>query len=397
MFRYPSLIINDSISQGIFPDILKRACVTPVFKSGCRADMKNYRPISVLPLLSKVFERCIHCRLLDYLSNKNILNRSQFGFQRNRSTTDALVDFFEDMYKQLNEKNHTLCMVLDFSKAFDTVSHEILLQKLSRYGIRGVAHAWFRSYLAGRTQRVRVGKVLSEVMSVTSGVPQGSILGPVLFLLFINDLPNVSDQAKFTLFADDATLTFSGRDYDALLYEANSSLALVHEWTLNNRLLLNADKSSAILFTNRTVSPSPYLIHISDNHISYVDQLKFLGLYVVPKVDFSFHINSIVSKVSRIAGRIYSIRDSVPENILVNLYYSLVYPDFTYGILLWGDSAYIHLEPLILVQKKIIRIVTRSEYLAHTAPLFKRTQILPIKKIYKYFLGICNGRFGGMK
>ena len=151
-----SHIINDSIEQGKFPDILKRATVTPVLKSGSEKDLRNYRPISVLPLLSKVFEKCICNRLISFLSKNNVLSRYQFGFQKKKSTTDALLNYIEYVYRQLNEKSHTVGVALDFSKAFDTVSHDILLRKQLKYGIRGLAFSWFRSYLSGRTQKVRL-------------------------------------------------------------------------------------------------------------------------------------------------------------------------------------------------------------------------------------------------
>ena len=143
-----SCIINDSIQQGIFPSILK---------AGLEYELKNYRPISILPLLSKIFERCVYCRLVEFLSRTNILNNSQFGFRKNKSTTDALVNTNDCIYEQLNSRRHSVCISLDFSKAFDTVSHKILLRKLNKYGIRGVSHTWFESYLGNRVQRVRIG------------------------------------------------------------------------------------------------------------------------------------------------------------------------------------------------------------------------------------------------
>ena len=229
-----SSIINDSIEQGIFPDVLEQASVTPSFKAGSEKETKNYRPISVLPLLSKVFERCIYCRLVAFLSENNVLSDHQYGFRKGRNTSDALIGVIEYIYKQLNQKKHTVGISLDFSKAFDTVSHDILLRKLFEYGIRKVVHSWFRSYLANRTQRVRLDDCFSEFKLIKSGVPQGSILGPVLFLVYINDLPNVSSTAEFTLFADDATLTVSHHDNVVMTNETNSILSLVHEWTLNN-------------------------------------------------------------------------------------------------------------------------------------------------------------------
>ena len=151
--------------------------------------MSNYRPISVLPLISKVFERCIYNRLLRFLRQNRILNPNQFGFQKGKSTLDALLNFVENVCSELNSKKHVVGISIDFSKAFDTVNHHLLLRKLYAYGIRGLPLEWFKSYLNGRTQRVRIGDSYSEPKNISCGVPQGSIIGPILFLLYINDLP----------------------------------------------------------------------------------------------------------------------------------------------------------------------------------------------------------------
>ena len=381
-------IVNDSIEQGIFPDISKRACVTPIYKSGSKDEFANYRPISVLPLLSKIFERCICSRLVSYLSNYNILSACQFGFRKNLSTTNALMNVVENVYAQLNCKNHTSCVSLDFSKAFDTVSHNILLEKLFGYGIRGLAFAWFKSYLNGRTQRVRVGDAFSQFEAIGSGVPQGSILCPILFLIYINDLPNVCIDCDFTLYADDATLMITDHDYTAMVDRANADLTLVREWTVDNRLTLNAEKTSAMLFTNRSTNGSHSLISLSGSSLDYVDQLKFLGVVIDNKLCFSTHINNITSKISKLSGVLHSISSCAPESNLVDLYYSLVYPHLIYGILLWGGSAKVHLQPLTVAQKKIFRVITDSHNLAHTAPLFHRIRILQLEDIYRYYVGI---------
>ena len=383
-----SVIINDSIEQGVFPDILKRASVTPLYKSGSEKDIRNYRPISVLPLFSKIFEKCICNRLVGFLTKYKLLSDSQFGFRRKLSTVDALLNVVEDIYRKLNEKKHIVSISLDFSKAFDTVSHELLLRKLYKYGIRGQTLAWFKSYLGDRTQRVRVNGVFSDFETVTCGVPQGSILGPILFLLHINDLPDVDNATDFTIFADDATLSFGSCSYDVMVREASSSLSLVYDWTLNNRLMLNAEKTTAILFTNRTSDVTPSQAELCGTSLSYVGHMKFLGVIVDNKLNFSVHIKTLTSKIAKISGMLYSISHNAPGDILINLYYSLVYPNLIYGILLWGDSADVYLKSLYLIQKRIVRIITHSNYLANTAPIFYRTKILRIRDIYRLYVGI---------
>ena len=231
-----SKIINCSFETGLFPDLLKQATVVPIHKCGQEDIVNNYRPISILPMLSKIFEKCVNTRLSSYLSRYNVISGSQYGFQKSKCTTDAVLNFVENAYGALNNKNHVFGVSIDLRKAFDTVNHNILLNKLGRYGVRGTTQAWFRSYLCNRTQTVKVGSAFSRIRPLYYGVPQGSVLGPALFLLYINDLPRIADNVNFTLFADDTTLTFSSPDYRSLISESNECLVGLYDWTVRNRL-----------------------------------------------------------------------------------------------------------------------------------------------------------------
>ena len=200
-------LINRSFTESVFPKFCKVARVVPVFKSGSPSSVLNYRGISILPPFSKIIEKVVHKQLSDYLLSNNLLNPNQYGFRKNRSTTDAIVDMTQYIYDNLDCGDIVISFFLDFAKAFDTVNHAILLQKLQWYGIQDSALNWFNSYLSGRLQYVSLDGFNSQVHTIDRGVPQGSILGPLLFLIFINDFPNCSNFFKFTLFADDSTLT----------------------------------------------------------------------------------------------------------------------------------------------------------------------------------------------
>ena len=200
-------LINDSFVAGIFPECLKTAIIIPLHKGGENTDTSNYRPIALLPALSKIIERLIKARLMPFLFKHNILSENQFGFLPNKCTGDAIFSVLHGVYSSLNEKLSTATVFCDYAKAFDCVDHDILIRKLNFYGIRGVSSDWFRSYLSERKQLVRANGADSVCKPISSGVPQGSVLGPVFFLLFINDITNVEIHEKICLFADDASIT----------------------------------------------------------------------------------------------------------------------------------------------------------------------------------------------
>ena len=223
-------IFNLSLSSGIVPHQMKIARVIPLFKSGDKSTFTNYRPISILPAFSKILERIVYNRILSYLNERNILSDSQFGFRKNHSTEYALSILYDRLSNAIDNNEYTAGIFLDLSKAFDTVNHQILLEKLNHYGIRGVAHSWISSYLSNRKQFVQYDSVCSAHSVISCGVPQGSILGPLLFLIYINDLCNVSKVLDFILFADDTNIFFSHRNEDYLQNTLNVELDNVTNW-----------------------------------------------------------------------------------------------------------------------------------------------------------------------
>ena len=312
-------------------------------------------------------------RLYSYLEVQKILYPLQFGFREKCSTTHALISITESIRQSIDKNEFGCGIFIDLKKAFDAVNHAILLAKLNHYGIRGVVHDWFKSYLSQREQFVNVNGHNSLSLPVTCGVPQGSILGPLLFLLYVNDLPNTSSLLTFHLFADDTNLYFSSKNLSHLEANLNHELKSVAEWMKCNRLArLNISKTNFILFHSSKLKPSQSLrIKIDGTLIKQVDSTKYLGKTFDSNLTWKSHINELCLKLSKTVGILSKVRHFVDNHILVMLYYSLIYPFLTYGVHVWGLTFPSFLTQLSIVQKKAIRIISFSEPKSHSEPLFK--------------------------
>ena len=275
-------------------------------------------------------------------------------------------------------------MFLDFSKAFDTVDHSILLTKLNHYGIRGVAYDWFESYLSNRKQYVTYNGSKSSTKTVRCGVPQGSILGPILFLIYINDLASICKKTLPFLFADDTNLFISGENIEKMIEDLNKELMEISHWLKVNKLSLNIKKTHYMLFTSKKIRPTELNIQIDGNGIEEVSHTKFLGVYIDNKLNWKKHISYIYGKVSRGIGIILKTRKVLNTESLKTLYYSFIYPYYNYCNHVWGCTYETNLRPLILLQKWCIRVISFAKYRAHTDPLFKKLNIIKFLDINKY-------------
>ena len=324
---------------------------------------------------------------INFLDTKNILNSQQFGFRRGLNTFHALNTFNEEIYTALDSQNSLLSIYIDFSKAFDTVRHDILLHKLNHYGIRGIVHEWFRDYLSNRTQTTKFLTSVSTPRHVKYGVPQGSVLGPILFLIYINDITHVFTKLKTILFADDSTFYITGDDPATLIHTANIDLEIFQKWCTSNRLTVNLDKTFYMLFTNKPIKLLPPLFYY-DTVINRTYQHNLLGITYDDAMTFKFHVTNLTLKLSRIVSLLYQIKDFVPNYVLTIMYNAHVLPHLQYCIPIWCNTYPTHLLPLIRLQKKIIRITTNSDYFAHTQPLFKDTNTLKLFDLNKLQIGI---------
>ena len=380
-------LFNESITKGVFPDVFKHSYVIPLHKSGEVNNIENYRPISTSSFLAKIFEKLMFKRLSKFLVDNKIISSNQFGFQANKSTEDALLHFMDSIYKSIDNKKIFLSTFLDFKKAFDTVSHKVLLAKLFHYGIRGNSYKWFSSYLCDRTFSVNYKGFHSDCKISNIGIPQGTILGPCLFLIYINDITNVSNILKFILFADDTTVFYSDTNYINLFDVFNNELKFLDLWIRTNLICLNLDKTKFMIISNKKIPPDKCELKINNYIIQQVNNFKFLGVFLDKNVNFREHINILTKKLSRSLG-IFKKLNFLPPDILRLLYFSLVHSHISYGILIWGCTYSSILNSLVLTQKKFIRILAGANLFDHTSVLFKNLLILKLQDLYKFNLGI---------
>ena len=376
-------IINMSLMEGIFPSELKLAKVVPIFKSGESDKVTNHRPISVLSFFSKIFEKIMYNYVINFMDKNNTTYKYQFGFRKNHSTQHAIITLVDKITSSLDSGDIIIGVFLDLKKAFDTVNHQILFKKLFSYGIRGTILKWFKSYLTDRLQFVTIDGTQSEIKSVKCGVPQGSILGPLLFIIYMNDLYNVSEFLFTILYADDTCVLLHGKNLNDLIISINKELALLFTWLQANKLSLNGQKTYYMIFHRARIK----LINNSSNVViggsilTKIDEIKYLGVIIDNKLTWIPHITYVKNKVSKGTGIMFKAKKILKRNTLINLYHSYIYPYLIYCIEAWGNASNCHLEQLYLTHKKFARMISFSNYNAHSIDSFKQLNILPLNKL----------------
>ena len=301
----------------------------------------------------------------------------------------ALISLTDKLIKAMENGEVAVGIFIDFRKAFDTVNHEILLNKLYHYGIRGTAHDWFSSYLTGRQQYVEYNGHKSKTLNVSCGVPQGSNLGPLLFLLYINDLAFVSPKLFAVLFADDSNFFCTGKDLPSLINTVNNELKYVVEWLNANKMSLNVDKTHFMIFHSKGKKiHCDENVQIMGNIISKVETTKFLGVIIDSNLSWNQHIGYVSSKISKNIGIVRKARKIFSKETLLTLYYSFIYPYLNYCIHVWGSAVTTSLDRIIKLQKRIVRIICGVSRDAHTEPLFNELSVLNINKLHMYNVGL---------
>ena len=354
-------IFNLSVSTGEFPDSLKIAKVTPIYKSGDQSEIGNYRPISVLSGFSKILERIMYNRLYKHLMNQNILYKKQFGFLKNHSTEHAILELVSRITDSFEKNMFTLGVFIDLSKAFDTVDHNILISKLENYGIQETNLKWFKDYLTNRKQCIIYDGTKTKSNLVTCGVPQGSILGPLLFLIYINDLHKTSSLMEFILFADDTNIFYSDTNIERLFQRVNDELDRINEWFIANKLSLNIKKTKYILFSKRSkIDEIPLRLpslKLNEIDIERVNDINFLGVILDQTLNWKRHIETVENKISKNIGILFKAKPFLELKQLKQLYFSFINCYLDYCNIAWGSTSKTSLKKLFSKQKHALRII----------------------------------------
>jgi hypothetical protein len=397
-------IFNLSLSNSKFPTCFKKCRVIPIFKAGSRLECDNYRPISLLSSISKVLEKIVAEKLLAHLLNNDLIYNFQFGFLPNRTTEQNLIHIVNYITKAFNENMYCIGIFLDLKKAFDVCSHEILLKKLLRMGIQGDAHTWFRSYLSGRSQCVDVSRNFSDFIELAISVIQGSTLGPLLFLCYINDFWSCTSLFS-VLFADDTTCLAMGPVLSDLTNFVNQELQKIANWDRANKMAVNTSKTKFIIFRThgKPINPDDCGVVYNCTEIGLPNDpalimpigrihnmgeeksFKLLGVHFDEYLSFDHHITQICSKISKSLYCIGKIKNFIDMDSLKKLYFAMVHSHIAYCLNIYGSANQTNLSKLLIKQKQAIRTISLVGYRDHTSPLFKKLNILPLDKLITFY------------
>lgn len=389
-----SFIINLCISTGTYPDKLKISIIKPLFKKDDKESMNCYRPIALLSIFSKIFEKYIYEQIYNFLERHNILTHEQKGFRRSKTINMAIFDFLKNIYNKVDTKVPICAVYCDMTQAFDYVSHDILLNKLEAYGIRGNVLKLMESYLKNRTQyteitRININKKCEETFNshnrkVMFGVPQGSVLGPLLFIIYINDLPLVT-KYPITLFADDSTVTVDSKGNASHEDEINKTIQSLIQWMNNNNLKINIAKTKIMYFSQRIETPN-FKISYQGTLLDTVATAKFLGIIIDKNMNWKTHTEELTKRVSSSAYALYRLSAIIDTDAIITAYHGIVESVLRFGVIFWGNST--NKEIVFKSQKRCIRAMFGLQSTDSCKQYFIKFKILTLPSLFIYEVAV---------
>jgi exonuclease III len=378
-------ITNLCFAKGDYPKQLKIAKVIPVHKGNETTNPSNYRPISLLSSLNKIVEKVISTRLVGFLTDQNIIYPYQFGFRTNHSTELSLIETIDSIRENIDQNYYVGGLYIDLSKAFDCVNHSILLHKMKHYGIRGIVNKLFKEYLSNRLQYVQIGQQKSKIMEVKCGVPQGSVLGPILFLLYINDLPNITEN-QIRLFADDTTLFIKNKNPHDLMQKLQNEFSKLEKWCIDNRLKINKQKTKFSIFCrkNKFIPDTLNSMRLNDINIERSSHVKYLGIVVDEKLNWRQHIEELEKNLVKTVKSFRLIRNYLPNRVKLKIYYAYIHSKIKYGISLYGTAGKTLLNKIQVLQNRAIKTLFNLDHFTPTRYLLQNYNLLSVKDLYKF-------------
>lgn len=379
-----TFLINQCLQTGCYPVVLKTSIIKPLHKSGSKVSMENYRPISLLSNISKIIEKIIKCRLCNFLKKYNILSGRQYGFREGRSTEDAILELTSSIYESLDKKIPTISIFLDLSKAFDTVSHNKLLDKLYMYGIRGTVHDLIKSYLTDRRQYVQIGEIFSRPEIITYGVPQGTVLGPVLFTIYINSMLSLNTTGKIISFADDTAILYTSSTWQLLKENIETDFPKISAWLQSNKLSLNYNKTKYLPFCSyKSGLPNVGPLNVGLNYqIMEDDHIKYLGIIIDRHMRWNLQTKQLITKIRGHIPKFKYLRDFLTPNNLKTLYYSQIESLLSYGIVGWGGVNECFLNSVHVIQKWVLKVIYNKTMCYPTETLYIETEVKDLRQLF---------------
>ncbi len=386
--------INEALCTGKYPDSLKIAKIIPIFKKGSREEATCYRPISLLSVINKIFERIIYHRLNEHFRTNDLFYEKQYGFRSGRSTMHALSEVVQYI-REAGDCQENVCSVfVDLSKAFDTVNHELLIGKMEAYGISSTALNLIKDYLTNRKQCVQLGRHCSELAQVYCGVPQGSVLGPLLFIIYVNDIDRaITNSGKVITFADDTAILFKHKDLGVLKRDVEKQLEYLKIWFEINKLTLNAIKTNYMLTTTKAVNiqdKGNFAVKIDNEEIQRVSSFRYLGVHVDDQLNWREQIAFVRKKIKTNVTMLYKIGHLVDIKHRKMLYSAFILPHINYCLPIWGIGYISHYSKLITAQNAAVRSLALTKTWGTSLGfLYHKLSLLSFEKLIYYNVGIC--------